>query len=278
MFKRLTRREEDPTTRWFGRFYANHERMLWRLGDLDWDHIDRSLLDAQTIAAVHGAMLVESHNPVFAATLLAKFRHNFDMAGFLAIWTYEEYKHFAGLRTYLEATESVPAEALASELKVTRAGDWLIPDHYTDLMMASYAMLQELVTGIFYKGFAQNVREPVLKQLLTLVGKDEYRHCQYYFEFAKEALDADRSRLKEVDEMLLDFEMPGPSFVPNYQQHGDAMLAASCPGPGAFREVMGKLSNLVGKWHLVQLAADSTYRQRVQENWGVDARQMLAMT
>ena len=278
MFKRLTRREEDPTTRWFGRFYANHERMLWKLGDLDWDHIDRSQLDAPTLAAVRAAMLVESHNPVFASTLLGKFRHNFEMAGFLAIWTYEEYKHFAGLRAYLEATDAMPAEALSAELKVTRAGEWIIPDHYTDLMMASYAMLQELVTGIFYKGFAQRVQEPVLKQLLVLIGKDEYRHHQQYFDFCKQILDADRSRMSEVDAMLLEFEMPGPSFVPNYQQHGDAMLAAACVGNAAFREVLGKLSNLLGKWHIMQLAANSTYRQRLQENWGVDAKQILAAT
>jgi hypothetical protein len=268
----------DTSTRLFGRFFSNHERVLWKLGDIPWDRIDRRLVDEPTLAAVRGAMLVESHNPVYASTLLARFRNSFPATNFLAIWTYEEYKHFAGLRAYLEVTEAVPPAELARELAVTRAGEWIIPDHYTDLMMATYAMVQELITGIFYKNFAMRVQEPVLRTLLSETGKDEYRHCQWYFEFAKALLDADRSRLDEVDTALLEFEMPGVTFVPDYARHGQAMLAAANPGPGAFREVFTKISNLVGKMHVLKLAGNATYRKRIQENWGVESRHLFAFS
>ncbi len=268
----------DASTRLFGRFFANHERVLWKLGDIPWDRIDRRQVDEPTLAAVRGAMLVESHNPVFASTLLGKFRNNLEATNFLAIWTYEEFKHFAGLRAYLEATEAMPPAELARELGVTRAGEWIIPDRYTDLMMATYAMVQELVTGIFYKNFAMRVQEPVLRTLLAETGKDEYRHCQWYFEFAKGLLDADRSRLDEVDATLLEFEMPGATFVPDYVRHGQAMLAAANPGPGAFREVFTKISNLVGKLHVLRLAGNATYRRRIQENWGIESRHLFAFS
>src|SRR5216684_1210163 len=160
MLQRLRGQAEDLPVRWFGQFFATHERMLWKLSDLPWDRIDRHQLDTGTVAAVQAAMLVESHNPVYASTLLGKFRLDYKMTNFLAVWTYEEFKHFAGLKTYLEATDSVPPAALQAELAATRAGDWLIPDHYTDIMMATYAMVQELVTGIFYKNFALRVKEP----------------------------------------------------------------------------------------------------------------------
>jgi len=275
MLQRLRGQAEDLPVRWFGQFFATHERMLWKLSDLPWDRIDRHQLDTGTVAAVQAAMLVESHNPVYASTLLAKFRLDYKMTNFLAVWTYEEFKHFAGLKTYLEATDSVPPAALQAELAATRAGDWLIPDHYTDIMMATYAMVQELVTGIFYKNFALRVKEPVLKTLLSQIGKDEYRHCQFYFDYAKQILDRDRSRMAEIDVALLEFEMPGPSFVPDYERHGLAMLSAANPGVGAFREVLGKVSNLVGKMHVLQLASNSTYRARLQDNWGMDTRQLL---
>jgi hypothetical protein len=278
VLNRFKKPSDGLAVRSFGKFYINHEQMLWRLTDLEWDKIDRKLVDEPTLAAVRGAMLVESHNPVFASTLLGKFRSDFPMAGFLAIWTYEEWKHFAGLKAYVEATEYMSPKALADELAVTRAGEWIIPDKYTDLMMATYAMLQELITGIFYKNFAMRVKEPVLRSLLSQIGKDEYRHCQYYFEYAKHVLDADRSRMDEVDTTLLEFEMPGPSFVPDYDRHGLAMLVAASPGPGAFREVVTKISNLVGNIHVLKLAGNAAYRRRLEENWGMDTRQLLAFS
>src|SRR3954452_7047394 len=198
----------DLPTGVFGRFFTDHERMLWKLTYVAWDRIDRSALDAPTLAAVRGALLVESHNPVYSSTLLERFRNDFPMTNFLAVWTYEEFKHFAGLKAYLEAAEAVAPELLSAELATTRAGEWIIPDKYTDLMMSTYAMLQELITGIFYKNFALRVKEPVLRSLLSQVGKDEYRHCQYYYEYAKHVLDADRSRMDEIDVTLLEFEMP----------------------------------------------------------------------
>lgn len=276
MFKQLAAPPIDAATRLFGRFFTDHERVVWKLSELPWDAIDRALLDEPTLAAVRGAMLVESHNPVYAATLLGKFRHDFGVANFLAVWTYEEFKHFAGLKAYLEAAEALPPATLAEELATTRRGEWVIPERYTDLMMATYAMVQELVTGIFYKNFARRVREPVLRALLAQIGKDEYRHCQFYFEYARRVLDADRSRLAEVDATLLEFEMPGPSFVPDYDRHGRAMLEAASPGPGAFREVLTKVGNLVGKLHLLRLAGNAAYRRRLQENWGMDVRQFLS--
>jgi hypothetical protein len=278
MRKLLGKSAGDAPTRLFGRFFVLHEQMLWSLSDIPWDQIDRSLLDEPTIAAVRGSMLVESHNPVYASVLLAKFRNDFAVANFLALWTYEEFKHFAGLKAYLEATEFIPSETLAAELATTRAGEWVIPDRYTDLMMATYTMVQELVTGIFYKNFAMRVQEPVLRNLLLQVGKDEYRHCQFYFEYAKQLLDADRSRLDEVDTALLEFEMPGATFIPDYDRHGLAMLAAAQPGVGAFREVLTKVGNLVGKLHLLRLAGNATYRRRLEENWGMDPRQLLAFS
>jgi hypothetical protein len=262
----------------FGRFFADHERMLWKLSDVTWDQIDRRALDAPTLAAVRGALLVESHNPVYASTLLDRFRHDFPMTNFLAVWTYEEFKHFAGLKAYLEAAEGMAPELLATELATTRAGEWIIPDRYTDLMMATYAMLQELITGIFYKNFALRVREPVLRLLLGQIGKDEYRHCQFYFDYAKRVLDADRSRMDEVDTAMLEFEMPGPGFVPDYDEHAAAMLTAANPGTGAFREVLTKVSNLIGKRHLLRLASNATNRQRLQQMWGIEPRHLFAFS
>jgi acyl-[acyl-carrier-protein] desaturase len=266
---------ESLPAQMFGQNFVTHERMLWPLSDLPWDRIERHRLDEPTLAAVHAAMLIESHNPVYAAHLFTRFRSDFTMTSFLSIWTYEEFKHFAGLKAYLELAEGTAIGQVEEELIKTRAGEWFLPDHYTDLMLTTYTMVQELATGIFYKSFAQRVEEPVLRTLLAQIGKDEYRHCQFYFDCAKRLLDADRSRLDEVDEALLDFQMPGPSFVPDFERHSAALEAAANPGLVAFREAIGKVSKLVGKAHMLRLASQGSYRRRLQENWGIESRQLL---
>jgi hypothetical protein len=263
-------------TQAFGQVFMNHERMLWLLSDVPWDQIDRNCIDEPTLAAIRGAMLIESHNPVYASHLLMRFRNDFPMTNFLALWTYEEFKHFAGLKAYLDFAEGRPLNSVTEELVETRSGEWSLPAHYTDLMLTTYTMVQELVTGIFYKSFAQRVREPVLRNLLAQIGRDEYRHCQFYFDYSKRLLDGDRSRLDEVDTALLEFEMPGPTFVPDFPRHSAALQAAANPGLTSFREALGKISKLVGKAHMLRLASHGVYRRRLQENWGIESRQLLA--
>ena len=56
------------------------------------------------------------------------------------------------------------------------------------------------------------------------------------------------------------------------------MLQAANPGPGAFREVVTKVSTLVGRMHVLRLAGNSVYRRRLEENWGMDTRQLLAFS
>jgi hypothetical protein len=254
----------DLRTRLFGTYFLNHERMLWKLGDIAWDSIDRGKLDDQIIQTVHATMLVESHNPVYASVLLNKMRQDIAATDFLAVWTYEESKHFAGLQAYLEAVRGAPDPAMVAELQATRAGEWEIPGYYTDLMVAAYTMMQEHVTGMFYRNFAQRVEEPVLTQLLSLIGKDEFRHHRFYYEYARQRLVEDPSRVAEVDTAIEEFQMPGPGFIPNYQYHALAMADSGDLGIGTYKDVLGVVRRLVGDDHLRELASTGF---RPQNSW-----------
>jgi len=260
MVQQTSARASDTRVRLFGQFFVNHERVVWKLSDIDWDNIDTRLLEDHMVEAVRAAMLVESHNPVYSSVLLTKLRLDFAATDFLAVWTYEEFKHFAGLRAYLEATNSVPGPEMKAELEATRAGEWTIPNHYTDLMVATYTMMQEHVTGIFYRNFAHHMKEPVLKKLLSYIGKDEFRHHQFYFELAQRLLAKDPSRIAEVDAALLEFQMPGPSFIPNYQYHALAMGDVGDLDTGTYQEVLGRVGKLTGEVHMHDLATNPTLR------------------
>ena len=108
----------------FDRFFRTHEKILWQFSAIDFGGIRKELLTQEDIDAVRAAMLVESHNPVYTLRLLEFFRHDHEMASFAVTWAYEEMRHYAVLRTYLEATGMVDNQELAQSLDHTRKGDW----------------------------------------------------------------------------------------------------------------------------------------------------------
>lgn len=261
----------------FDRFFRTHERVMWQFGAIDFSTLQPELLTPEDLAAVRGAMLVESHNPVYTQRLLEYFRHDHEMTAFVVTWAYEEMKHYAVLRSYLGATGRVDVQDLTRELEVTRAGQWGDEEvGFTPLQSYTYTMLQEEITGLFYKRFAETTREPLLKSILQLIGRDEYRHCQYYLEKGRQELAANRGRIREVDDILLRFQMPGPTFMQGYETHAQAMQRVAKVDIAAMKEILDKVAQLTGRLHLVKLATDRAFHRKLGDEWGVDLPLVLA--
>lgn len=262
----------------FHTFFQTHERQMWKMGGIPFDQINRGLLGEDDIVAVRGAMLVESHNPVYTQVLLDYFRNDHEMAAFIVTWSYEELKHYAVLRTYLEATGMVDLGGLERELTETRAGPWGDDEsRFTVAQSFAYTMLQEEITGLFYHGFAQRVKEPVLKNTLRTIGQDEFRHCQWYLYKGKESLKHNPGAIEEVYDLLLRFRMPGYSFMAGYDRYGGAMSRQIPSVVSSGRQVMSKLKDLIGIRHMLQLAAGSRYRSKLSEEWGIDLRKIVGL-
>lgn len=260
----------------FDRFYRTHERVMWDLGSIDFSAIQPELLTDTDIQAVRGVMLVESHNPVYTQFLLDYFRHDHEMAAFVVTWSYEELKHYLALRAYLEACGRVDAADLGAELEQTRAGALERQEKdFTPVQFAAYAMLQEQITGSFYKRFSEAAKEPVLKQLLSTIGKDEYRHCQWYLEKGKQALMQDPRRIGEVVEVLTHFTMPGPTFIQNYSDYTKAFLRSVKLDTGALRESLSKIEQLTGKLSAITSGTRVTYIRKISEGFGIASKEAL---
>lgn len=261
----------------FDRFFRIHEKVMWQFNDLDFSTLQPELLTPEDLGAVRGAMLVESHNPVYTSRILNYFRQDHELTSFVVTWAYEEMKHYAVLRAYLEATGMVNVQELAQELDETRAGLWGEEEMgFTHVQSFTYTTLQEQITGLFYKRFAETTREPLLKSILNLVSKDEYRHCQYYLEKAKMELAEDKHRMDEVDALLLRFQMPGPTFIRDYNKHSQAMMQVAQMDMSAMKETLDKVTQLTGKFHLLKLATDRSFHRKLKEEWGMDLGQALS--
>lgn len=265
----------------FDRFYRTHEKVMWELGALDFKTLRRDLLTPEDIAAVRGAMFVESHNPVYTQRILGYFRGHRDeqeMASFVTTWSYEEMKHYLILRQYLETTGLVDQSELEAQLTVVRSGPWGDMEMgFTRAQSFIYTMMQEQFTGIFYKKFAKFTKEPLLQEILRLIGKDEYRHCQYYLDKCQEELAEDKGRIKEVDEIILGFDMPGPTFIPDFLDtvYNPGMKVAPVDGD-TLREASSKLVEVVGKNHLRWLGmTNPSYVRRLHNEFGVSLSDLL---
>ncbi|MEK7215345.1 MAG: acyl-ACP desaturase [Chloroflexota bacterium] len=260
----------------FDRFYRTHERVMWDLGAIDFSKIQPELLSDTEVQAVRGVMLVESHNPVYTNFLLDYFRNDHEMAAFVVTWSYEELKHYMALRAYLEASGRVDIDEMEAELAQTRAGNLQREEKdFTPLQFEAYAMLQEQITGSYYKRFSASAKEPVLKDLLSVIGKDEYRHSQWYLEKGKQALMKDPRRVGEVVEVLSHFTMPGPTFIQNYSDYTKAFLRAVKLDVSALKESLSKIEQLTGRFDAFKAGTRVTYIRKISEGFGMAQKEAM---
>jgi len=263
----------------FDRFFRTHEKVMWQFSAIDFSALRPDLLTPDEVEALRGAMLVESHNPVYTMRILEYYRKDHEVTAFVTTWGYEEMKHYAVLRAYLEASGKVDVEDLDRELRTTRGGQWGDAEtRFSRVQSFTYAMVQEQATARFYKRFAEFTKEPLLQEILRLISKDEYRHCQYYLDKGKQELALGGDRLREVDEILLNFQMPGPSFIHDFDKYVQAGLKVAPIDIGAMRETADKVAQLTGRLHLLKLATDRAFHRKLSDEWGVDIRSVLAAT
>lgn len=259
-------------SREFDKFFRTHETQRWVMGDIDFSLAPYDKVSPLQIKAIRGALAVESHNPVYTQVLLEMNRPDHEMTSFIVTWAYEENKHYMVLRQYLLDSGKMDRDELKAELGVIRSGPWGDEErNFSRIKSFTYTTLQEQVTGFFYQKFAEGLDDaPLLKLILHLIGKDEYRHCQYYLMKAKQELAQDKGRMREVDEALLTFGMPGPTFIKNYSEYGVAMTEAIGGKGDSLKQIVLKVKDLTGLQHIVELAMDRSYRRQLEEQYGFD--------
>lgn len=301
-------------------FYRDHERMGWSLSafgdglyaafdpkfasdkrsknqDFNPPAFRPDLVTQGEVDSLTHSMLVESHNPVYVATLNSypSNRMNIRDTDFLAVWGYEEWRHFRGSLMYLEALAQageiskdaphVDIEGISEKLEQTRAGTYGDSvDESTKVQVYGYTMLQELFTNHHYRYSAKHTKDPMLKDLYGKMGRDEMRHHQWYFDRTYELLHPDPENPTKVDsktfeeftEMLMGFEMPGSSFISDATTHNPQYVEdAGNPNSELGRLLVGKIDQLIGKDRVDDLLGRKNFRKSL-ENRGISSRTLFA--
>lgn len=258
------------------------------------------LLTQTEVDSLTTSMLIESHNPVYTANLNSypANRMDFRETNFLATWSYEEWRHFQASLMYLEAVAkargespnpaSIPdvkIEEVGERLGATRAGRFGEEESkYTRVQLYGNTMLQELLTHYAYLKFSKRTKDPMLADLYLKMARDEMRHHVWYYDRLNEALHPDPEQPKKVDpqaleefvELLKMFDMPGKTFIPDYEINPEYVREAISPDSTIGRLLVGKVDQLIGKEEVNKLLGNKDFADSLKGR-GIRGRDLFAL-
>jgi hypothetical protein len=197
----------------YAEYLSTAEAHRWILDtDIAWDDIEPPLARQQPdlLDRVRDSALIESYFPVFTPKALSLLWDDVNATAVFSVQLYESYKHFHVFNQYLLRVGYRPieeAEIIAIRRRNERVG---YPDG-TELL-TRYMMSEHFAARHFFKD-ARRAREPVLAQILQLVGRDEVRHAQFAYDLLDLRVRRDPSAAEKVLKAAREFRHIGLEVV-----------------------------------------------------------------
>jgi hypothetical protein len=107
---------------------------------------------------------------------------------------------------------------LLRELAVEGQKEFALPYEHP-IQAFTYTLIQEKATQLFYQRFLSVVTEPVLRQLLRRLARDEARHFAFYAHLVSEYVERDGGRvLPHLKHVIRTFQMPLATTLAGYRR------------------------------------------------------------
>jgi hypothetical protein len=207
---------------------ARGARRQWAIDDLDWAALRPEQLSPTDRSAVRFLTYIEDHIPGYLTYFLElfpltdqesveEFCFNREYFRFLVAWAYDEERHAAALTRYqIDAGINDP-DTLLAELAAEGGKKFMLP-YEQPIQAFTYALVQEKATQLFYQRFKDVVREPVLRDLLTRLARDEARHFAFYSNLVGEyvARHGLARTVPDLKDVLGSFRMPLANTLKGY--------------------------------------------------------------
>jgi acyl-[acyl-carrier-protein] desaturase len=201
----------------------------WSIEDLSWTSIRPDRLTDTDRSVVRFITFIEDHIPGYLSYFfdmfpmvgddlsVEEFCFNREYFRFLISWAHDEERHASVLTRYqIESGISDP-DTLQKEL--AEEGRKKFALHYEHPVQAfSYALVQEKATQLFYQRFRGVVTEPVLRDLLSRLARDEARHFAFYSDLIGEYVRRHglRATVPDIKDVLRTFRMPLADTLAGY--------------------------------------------------------------
>lgn len=198
-----------------------------RFAAIPWDAIEVDRLTDDQRSALTFINFIEDHLPgyfheyqrlfpVSPDTEIDDYVHNRELYRFTVKWAQEEDAHAHVLYTYqVRAGLADPAD-----LRRRLAEEGRKPFHLQvtePVGVFTYAVIQEKATQIFYQQLEHAIDEPVLKEILRHLIRDEARHFAFFSRMLKAYIEHYGDRmLPTVQEVVETFKMPLAATLRGY--------------------------------------------------------------
>jgi len=178
------------------------EENAWPLDTtIAWDAIDQNVAqgERELHQSLHDAALIEGYLPVYAARLMQLLWDDVDATAVLSMELYEGLKHFTALARYLDRVGFQREEVSESRLVAAREKARAIQYDQNDLIAhLTNFMCSELFAAYFFLRIARKTNEPVLRDLLGYMSRDEFRHSASAGDVLKKRIDANPAITEQV--------------------------------------------------------------------------------
>ncbi|MFC4857282.1 acyl-ACP desaturase [Actinophytocola glycyrrhizae] len=203
-------------------------RLRWDVDfDFDWSGADANRLTDGERSAVEFITIIEDHLPGYFALYeknfpvddsvdLETFTHNRELYHFTIRWAQEEDTHARALERYQVAAGIAGADELRVSLAQEGHKTFDLP--YTDaVQFFTYPLVQEKATQIYYQHLRQVVGDPLLREILVRLSKDEARHFSFFADMVRLYLQRHGDAVVgPIREVIADFRMPLADTIRGY--------------------------------------------------------------
>ncbi|RSM80105.1 acyl-ACP desaturase [Kibdelosporangium aridum] len=201
----------------------------WTIEDVDWAALRPENLTQTDTSVVRFITFIEDHIPGYLTYFLDQFPvrgeeldiedfcFNREYFRFLIAWAYDEERHASVLTKYqVEAGINTP-DALMRELAEEGRKQFSLPYEHP-VQAFTYTLVQEKATQLFYQQFRTVVTEPVLRDLLNRLARDEARHFAFYSNLVGQYIERHglAATVPDLKDVLGTFRMPLADTLKGY--------------------------------------------------------------
>ena len=194
-------------------YLSTAESQRWNLDtDIDWDEVDPQLALSQPalLRRVRDSALIESFFPIFTSRAMEVLWDDIAATAVFSIQLYESYKHFHVFNQYLHRVGYEPIDD--EELREIRRRNHGLRYEDGTRLLTRYMMSEHFAAFHFMKD-AKIAREPVLRHILKLVGRDELRHTQFADDLLALRIQRDAAESAKVHQAARAFRHIGLEVV-----------------------------------------------------------------
>jgi acyl-[acyl-carrier-protein] desaturase len=160
------------------------------LGGRDWDAssvtLPKPITDALEILLVTKDNIAGYHRE-----LVFHFILDDKWGRWLGRWTAEEHLHAVALRNYLVVTREIDPAA-NEDVRVQHVMKGYRGDHYSQVETLVFMALLERTHAVFCRNLQAQIEEPVLKNLVGRIARDEERHEEFFANLVAHLVKFDR--------------------------------------------------------------------------------------